>query len=290
METPLETPKEVPNNPSGQETPPVNPIQRTETPQSDDSLIPTTTPSKGTWYEGMFDDVDPQLLKSANLGKYDSKESALNGILNLNKAVMAKGVIKPGEGATQADWDQYYNDLGRPPEATSYEYKPPENWEFADETFLNEITSQMHKAGYTQEQYKTGMDLHFKALEQAHEAEQQRQLEWRNESEKRFRKEWDEDYDREVSEIAKSFGENRNSALNILKETGLINHPEIIDMMKIVKDATADDSAASVAERTSFQERYDQLDKMMKQNPKSLDYEAWRKEKISIGNKLFPSK
>ena len=36
-----------------------------------------------------------------------------------------KGVIVPGENATEADWNRFYADLGRPAEATGYQFNKP---------------------------------------------------------------------------------------------------------------------------------------------------------------------
>lgn len=98
--------------------------------------------------------------------------------LNKNALVGKKGVIPPGDKATETDWDAFYKQLGRPDDAIAYTFKPAqEGAEFDDMSlrFHDGMRPFLHRAGLTQRQLdivnegfnKAGVDINGEIEKQA---------------------------------------------------------------------------------------------------------------------------
>jgi len=103
---------------------------------------------------------------------------------------------KPGEHASQEEWDIYYTALGRPAVAADYKADPPEALkELYDDTTLQPALEALHKAGLTQKQVDAVMALEYQRTEKAL-ADQQTATETAIElAEKTLRDEWGNDFE-----------------------------------------------------------------------------------------------
>lgn len=115
--------------------------QPVETPQD----TPQETPQESTsWYTG----EEYKELAS----KYETPDQLLKDYENAQSLIGKKGIIKPGEEATEDDWNNYYKELGRPDEAKDYTLNDLEN---APEWFgdtADTFRDLAHQAGLSQSQ------------------------------------------------------------------------------------------------------------------------------------------
>ena len=88
---------------------PQTPIQQ----QVDQTPIP---PPVTSWLDGL-----PQELKEAKtLQKFKSTEDAVKAYVNLEKTLGNKRLAIPTKDSTPEDWDNVYNELGRPKTPNDY--------------------------------------------------------------------------------------------------------------------------------------------------------------------------
>ena len=95
-----------------------------------------------------------------SLANFKGVEDLAREHINVQGLIGRKGVIPPpAEGATEADYDRFYKDLGRPDTAEGYNevFVYPEGTTLTEgETaFQNHMAGAMHKAGLTPAQVKT---------------------------------------------------------------------------------------------------------------------------------------
>lgn len=92
----------------------------------------------------------------------DSMESLLKQFDNAQSLIGRKTIGVPGEGASEDEWNEFYNRMGRPEAPEKYEFEPasvPEGLELPEEIKRTEdeekaIREIFHQAGLTKEQAK----------------------------------------------------------------------------------------------------------------------------------------
>ena len=82
----------------------------------------------------------------------DSQEKLLKMLDGAQELIGKKGPALPKPDAPQADWDAYYESIGRPKTAAEYAFDGADK---ADPKFLPKVQAAMHKAGLTPTQAKT---------------------------------------------------------------------------------------------------------------------------------------
>lgn len=80
----------------------------------DSTVVEQTTEETNTWNS----DVNEDYTDIAS--KYESVNDVFKELTNAQHLIGKKGAIKPGEDATDADWDSYYDQIGRPGESSEY--------------------------------------------------------------------------------------------------------------------------------------------------------------------------
>lgn len=136
--TPIEATPGTANLLSGQETPAITP---------------------DTSSEPWFNQLDEEYRNDPNVTKYDSMNAMAKGLINQSALIGRKGIIKPGENATPEEMGDYFNQLGRPAESNMYKYEGEGE---VDPDALSKYQEYAHKAGYSQEQYQSGIEFQQK--------------------------------------------------------------------------------------------------------------------------------
>lgn len=91
----------------------------------------------------------------------DSQEKLLKMLDGAQELIGKKGPSIPKDDAPQADWDAYYEALGRPKEAAEYKLEGADK---ADPKFFPKVQAALHKAGLTGRQAGTVWSEVNKAL------------------------------------------------------------------------------------------------------------------------------
>lgn len=190
------------------------------------------TPSSGgsgvqpSWRDSLPTDIkdDPSLKN------YSDVENLAKAFIHTKAQVGKKGVILPGEKATEEDWNRYYKEIGVP-DADKYSVKFPDGYKMPEATG-KWFNSAARKYGLMQHQaegfikdYIQFEGTQVKSINEAKITEQTKQL-------SDMKTEWGEAYDKNLNKAnfaltnigGKEFGQK---FLGYLKEKGLNNEPMI---------------------------------------------------------------
>ena len=139
------------------------PVEVTPTPAPTPDLLGSIDTTEGiqadTSNEPWFNTLDEEYRSNPQVQKYGSLNEAMKGLINQSKVIGKKGIIKPGENATPEEMGAYFDSLGRPAEATGYEYTPIEGAPDVDPEAMSAFQEFAHKNGFTQEAYQAGIEF-----------------------------------------------------------------------------------------------------------------------------------
>ena len=224
------------------------------------------------WYYDQLTDANREALRSKNWG---GPNDMADSYLDLEKVVGAKGIIPPGENASQAELDKFYNELGRPETVEGYDLsgfeKPKDrNWdEGAEATMLGE----MHKLGLNSQQV-TGILNVYKAVEDGWMQEvADRAKETAAKSEAHLRKLWGAGYEQkfgQATEVLTALGSMKDvDAQALVAEIdagGLGDRPNLAIALSGLADILTEDGTITIggggAAAMTPQEAAAELDKI----------------------------
>ena len=106
--------------------------------------------SNESWLMG----IDEEYRTDPSVNKYQNLNEAMKGLVNQSKVIGKKGIIKPGEDATPEEMGAYFDSLGRPAEASGYEYTPIEGAPATDPDAMSKFQNWAHEKGISQDHYQ----------------------------------------------------------------------------------------------------------------------------------------
>lgn len=164
--------------------------------------------------------LDSDMQAIAKNKGWNHPNEAIKSYAELEKKfgnVNQKQVVVPKEGASEAEWNSYYEKLGRPQKSDDYKFERSKDFQYYDETATSEFKQMAHKAGLTDKQAKMIHDQ-FYAYENKRYAEQNSKLENRTlEIETNLKKEWGAAYTPKIE------------AASIVAKKYFGGNPEVID-------------------------------------------------------------
>ncbi len=104
--------------------------------------------STAEWLKSL--DSDAQLLIK-NKG-WKSPNDLAKGYMNIEKVASSKNIVQPKDDASEAEWNAYFEKLGRPKKSDEYKFSKPENAEYYDEGLATQFRNVAHKLGLTSKQ------------------------------------------------------------------------------------------------------------------------------------------
>jgi hypothetical protein len=162
------------------------------------------------------------LRAEPSLQTFDSVDKLAKSYVNAVKKIggdPANLVSLPQEGES---WDNFYNQTGRP--------ETPEGYEFGEDGGdLDFYRSAVHQIGLTQEQATNMLDLYSSVQEEQNEASEKASADFAVDSQIELKREWQQNYDAKLDQAQRAFAQFSTPEFNeIMDETGLGNHPEVI--------------------------------------------------------------
>jgi hypothetical protein len=178
--------------------------------------------------------------------KAESMEQAIGELAKMNanaqRMIGMDKVVVPGKDATDADWEQFHIQLGRPENADGYE-PPQDNLEGEfDKDRFDALRADALRLGLNRQQY-AGMARAANALEVAKQAEAAKQTEqltaqWHEE----IRAELGDSFDQTENLVATMVDEvGGDEFRELLEATGLNNHPTMYRFLARVSKEFAED-------------------------------------------------
>lgn len=181
------------------------------------------TPSAGSsWRDSLPDD----LKTSPALSSFQDVSALAKSYVHAQSLVGKKGVFVPGEKASEEEWSNFYDQLGRPA-LDKYEVKPPEGVTVNEPT-VKWFKENAHKIGILPKQAQKlleGYIQHEQSLvserKQVQDNEQKTQLE-------NLKKEWGNGFDKQLGFARMIVKESGPEFAKYLDESGLGNDPAVI--------------------------------------------------------------
>ena len=158
-EAPVAAPTETAPAPAETAAAPAEISTPAPTPDLLGSIDTTEGIQADTSNEPWFNTLDEEYRSNPQVQKYGSLNEAMKGLINQSKVIGKKGIIKPGENATPEEMGAYFDSLGRPAEATGYEYAPIEGAPDVDPDAMSSFQEFAHSKGLSQEQYQAAIEF-----------------------------------------------------------------------------------------------------------------------------------
>jgi len=162
------------------------------------------------------------LRAEPSLQTFDSVDKLAKSYVNAVRKIggdPANLVNLPQEGES---WDNFYNQVGRP--------ETPQGYDFGDDGGdLDFYREAVHQIGLTQEQATNMLDLYSNVQEEQDEAQNKATADFAVESQIELKRDWKQNYDAKLDQAQRAFAQFSTPQFNeIMDETGLGNHPEVI--------------------------------------------------------------
>jgi hypothetical protein len=209
---------------------------------------------------GSIDTISEDVRKDPNIAKYKNIDELAKGHLETVKLVGRKGVIIPGENATQEEKDKFLNSLGRPEKPEGYKFTPIDKLhpeiQITPES-ENVFRGVAHKLGLTQAQTDNLNNWYLGAMSAMLNQRDEKAVNETKAAETALRQEYGGEYEQNINlakklvtkffgkEGAEAFGDlgRKPSVLKGLVALGkkmsedAVNHGELSDLTTTTVDA-----------------------------------------------------
>jgi len=212
-----------------------------------------TGSSETDWRTGL----DESLRTDPSLADIKDISGLAKSYIHAQKMIGRDKVAIPQEGATEDEWNSFYDRLGRPGtyEINTSDLKYPENWPQHEniDKFKDNLLSVYHKAGLTNSQANaihTGlMQELISDFEQSQSTIELEREGWRSQLEKDFGRAFDQQVDL-AQRAAREFG--GEEVLNWLEESGMGDNPTVVKMFAKIGAKMTEASVNNGAGAASF--------------------------------------
>lgn len=165
------------------------------------------------------------------------------GMVGLDKGEVAR---KPSSSAPAAEWDAFYNFLGRP--ESEAKYTVPETGKTLPQEKLSSLKKTAHSLGLNDKQFAAWVESETQA--EAASAQQREQMfaQGYEDGKAALTKEWGAAYEQNVRIMAQAVKDVGGQRLvDILNNSGLINLPEVAKAFHKLGTMTQEDGAAGAS-------------------------------------------
>lgn len=214
-----------------------------------------------SWRDSLPEDI----RANPAISSFQDIPSLTKAFIETKSMVGKKGVIVPGEKATDEDWGNFYKSLGVP-EADKYELAPPQGVEL-DEGFVSAFKETALKAGLLPRQASAMLAKYSEFQKQGETAELKEIETIAKQQMEGLKKEWGDGYDKEIRTAQVAVKEvGGDDFIKYLNETGLGNDVQVIKFMSKVGKLLGEDKlreggaiSTDAQTRTEIQGQLDEL-------------------------------
>jgi hypothetical protein len=208
------------------------------------------------WKAGLPDD----LKADQAIGQYKTLPEFAKGFVETKKMV-GQSLRAPAENATDEEWDKYYKAGGKPNAPEEYKISLPEDFKLTpqEEKYIRDMAYRM---GLNGKQAQKMVDLQAEQVAGTRKGERDELVA----TDKTYREKWGATYERNKAIIARTIEKiDPDKKLRaFFDETGLGNHPVMIDLMhewgkRLVEDGLMPGDVAGVTGREEAQAKIKEL-------------------------------
>lgn len=187
------------------------------------------------------DTLPTEIRNDPSLAKYTDVPSLASAYISAAKMIGGDKIPIPGKHASDADWENVFNKLGRPESPDKYDLKLPENLK-QDTALVKSYSEAMHKAGILPKQAQSVMDW-WTNLSQQRTSELQSQINTQLEQgQGKLKQEWGQAADQKFKQAVAAVREYGGDEFSkLLSDTGLDKHPVMLKVMAKVGENLKED-------------------------------------------------
>jgi hypothetical protein len=236
-----------------------------------------STPTEGTWFEGMSPE-EIGYLQNKGFDGDDGTKKLFESYRNLERlrGVPDDQILKlPKDGDPM---DDVYNKLGRPEKPEDYVYNPVEGEDVDSNPIIGDIRQAAHEAGLSAEGFTKLTDAYNQAVvrEQQAMAEQAKEAEEQELS--ALKREYGADLDKMVDQsnaTAIALGFDQDIADSLRNAMG---PRKMLDLMKTLGDAVGEDTVRTSANKAPYGQTKEQLSARKAEIMAEINADATRRD------------
>ena len=201
----------------------------------------TETPETNIdWKANLSDEIK----SDKSLENIKDIEGLAKSYVHAQKLVGSDKIPVPNKFATEKDWDEVYQKLGRPATPGDYKYELPEDKKI-DEAALKNFSDQAHKLGLLPGQANGMVKFYNEMTSSALQEADTKATAAREASSTELKKEWGQAFEQKISQaasLAKSVGATELFNANMADGTKLGDHPVMIKAFAELANKMGEDS------------------------------------------------
>ena len=201
-----------------------------------DTTPPPLIDAEGKLREGWIETLPEELREEESLKLYSDLPNLAKALVHAKKAVGKNKVAIPTDKSTDAEWDAFYEAVGRPKTADDYQVAVPDDLQeiFTDER-MKRARERAHKLGITQGQFEAYLSEEMQEAVNLLNAEEERNKQERVQVSEQLRQEFGQAYDERLHVAKRLVAEaipNQEAQLNFIEKFG--DDPDFIRFASVV--------------------------------------------------------
>ena len=224
--------------------------QTTATEEAAPQSQPVEAEAPASWRDNLSDD----LKMDSNLLKFNDVEGLAKSYINAQRMIGADKIALPGKHATDDEWGEVYQKLGRPDGADGYELKFGDG---DDNPIIGEYAEAVHAAGLNPNQAQALLDWYTSVEERSNQAQSDTASQATEDGLQELRTEWGRAFDQKAESA-------KRAAVALLGSTEMFDdvmladgrmlgdHPAIVKMFASLADQISEDTMQGETTETAF--------------------------------------
>jgi len=201
-----------------------------------DTTPPPLIDAEGKLREGWIETLPEELREEESLKLYSDLPNLAKALVHAKKAVGKNKVAIPTDKSTDAEWDAFYEAVGRPKTADDYQVAVPDDLQeiFTDDR-MKRARERAHKLGITQGQFEAYLSEEMQEAVNLLNAEEERNKQERVQVSEQLRQEFGQAYDERLHVAKRLVAEaipNQEAQLNFIEKFG--DDPDFIRFASVV--------------------------------------------------------
>ena len=201
---------------------------------------PTEPVSGKTWKEAISDEY----RSNPNIEKFTELDALAKSYINAVSMIGTDNIPLPGKTATDEQWNEVYNKLGRPESADKYTLELKTDVAPVDENVIKGFAQNAHKLGLNNKQAQGILEFYKQTLEGSAKEMSVNMESAQAEATNTLRSEWGKSYDenlRKASSVAQTYLEPELLDTQLRDGSRLGDNPKIIKAFANIANLLSED-------------------------------------------------
>ena len=214
--------------------------QETTKPILSSTQQPTEPTSGKTWKEA----ISEEYRSNPNIEKFTELDALAKSYINAVSMIGTDKIPLPGKSATDEQWNEVYNKLGRPESAEKYKLEFKTDVAAVDENVIKTFATNAHKLGLNNKQAQGILEFYKSTLESSAKEMSVNMETAQAEATNTLRSEWGRAYDdnlRKAANVAQTYLEPELLDTQLRDGSRLGDNPKIIKAFANIANLLSED-------------------------------------------------